>query len=160
MKYVKTKWDIKYSPANCIKQNKTKKAGSTYVYSISKTGPLPWALWMSDKSLFAAKVPCVRFFFSFSFFLCMFTFIIFHSSSLSNVDKDSYSYMYQRTFCSLVQTPKPTPGGEGLWWARWWRFCPHPSTSATPHQATTAARPSPQFHSSPWSFLYTASRTI
>lgn len=61
IKYVKTKRETKYFPANCVKHTHTQ-AWPTYVYSICKTGPLPQALWMSDKSLLLQSFPVFIYF--------------------------------------------------------------------------------------------------
>lgn len=98
IKYIKTKWETKYFPANCVKRKeknkKKKKRSLAYICLFHlKTGPLPQTLWMSDRSLVAAKVPCIYFF---SVYVCIYNFPFY---SLTNMNKDPYSSIYQRKFC-------------------------------------------------------------
>lgn len=110
---------------------RTKKAWPTYVYPIWEAGPLPQAVWMSNTSLLATKVLCVHF-----FFLYMFAFIIFHSSSLSNVDKILTSLYIRGSSSNHLQLQK-LQAGEGFQWAEIWqhRFCP---TSIHSHHRTAS----------------------
>lgn len=123
-----------------------------------KTGPLPQALWMRDKSLLAAKFPCVHL-----FFLCMFAFIIFHSSPLSNLDKDPYSsYISEEVLLIGSNSKTSTSSIEGLWWAKIWQcsFCPTSIYFRHHMPSHHGCSSSPHFDSSPQSCLYTASRII
>lgn len=107
---------------------KTKNAWPTYVYSICKTGPLPQALWMSDRSLFAAKVPCVYFFlvhvcvYNLPFFLIKQSGIksplFYVSEEVLLIGLNSKTYAKEGKISG-----EPRFGGAGS--------VPHPSTSAT-----------------------------
>lgn len=70
----------------------------------------------------------------FVFFVCMFAFIIFHSSSLSNVDKIPTFLYIRGSSVNWLKLHKLLRGREGLRWAEiWWcRLHPTPIHSRHP----------------------------
>lgn len=137
---------------------KTKNAWPTYVYSICKTGPLPQALWMSDRSLFAAKVPCVYFFLV---HVCIYNlpFFLIKQSGI----KSPLFYISEEVlligFNSKTYAKEGTISGELRFGGA--SSVPHPSTSATPrasHHCSSSV--SSLIFPHPQSFLDTASRMI
>lgn len=107
--------------------------------------------------------PCLlQRFFVFILFLYMFSFIIFHSYSLSNVDKNPTSLYIRGSSTNWLQLQNYAKQGKVSDELRFGSIgsVPHPSTPSIAQRATIVAYLLPYLYSSLQSFLFIASRMI